>query len=373
MDWELNVKLRLGGIGVLLFSLPMLGQTPSPAHKTPPAAANAAPGDYPVMSAAAKARTRQVFGYFEAGQAGALYTAFAPPMKKSTSVANLSALAKRVGSDWGHEQKMLGENFVPDMLSVSTVYSRFSQFSNSKDPIYTVLAVDRQGQVSAFHAQPRTPPPSANRYSDYRDKARLRLPFDGSWFVYEGGREVYQNRYVFSDLDRYSVVFTVLKDGQAFSGDGTRNEQFFCYGQPVMSPADGTVVMTVDKFADNPPGRSEEIMPSGNRVLIFHGHGEYSLFMHLKRQSITVKAGDQLRQGDVIGECGNSGNSPAPSLEYRLQNSKGVPVPLSLPAQFVNYVADGTPVAWGEPLRGQTVRNHAASADAVTTPTSDQN
>ena len=55
--------------------------------------------------------------------------------------------------------------------------------------------------------------------------------------------------------------------------------------------------------------------------------------------------------------------SPAPHLEYRLQNSKGTPYPFTLPAQFVDYIADGKPVAEGEPVRGQSVRNGADGRD----------
>jgi murein DD-endopeptidase MepM/ murein hydrolase activator NlpD len=153
-----------------------------------------------------------------------------------------------------------------------------------------------------------------------------------------------------------------LKDGRPFSGDGGKNEQFYCYGQPVLAPADGTVVMITDTYADNAPGRPEEVMPSGNRVLISHGNKEYSVLLHLKQNSIKVKQGAKVKQGDVVGECGNSGASSAPHLEYRLQNSRGVPLPQTLPVQFVDYVADGAPVAVGEPLRGQTVRNATAPA-----------
>ena len=66
---------------------------------------------------------------------------------------------------------------------------------------------------------------------------------------------------------------------------------------PVLAPADGTVAMINDSFADNVPGRSEEIMPAGNRVLIDHGHKEYSLLMHLKQNSIKVKTGRQGQAG----------------------------------------------------------------------------
>ena len=35
---------------------------------------------------------------------------------------------------------------------------------------------------------------------------------------------------------------------------------------------------------DSLPGRPEQVMPTGNRVLISHGNQEYSLLMHLKQK-----------------------------------------------------------------------------------------
>lgn len=348
-------------VAMLLFPALIFAQAASPAPKKEAATPAVPGGSYPVMSAAAKSRARQIFGYFESGQSAALYAAFAPRMKKNSSTAKMATVAKQIGTEWGREEKMIGENFAPDMLSTNTVYSRYSQFSKSKDPIFTVMVLDEQGQVEIFQFRP-DPPPTGNRFVDYKNTAKIRLPFNGDWFVYQGGRLIYQNPNAYRDAERYAMTFTVLKDGRPFSGDGSKNEQFYCYGQPVLAPADGTVVMITDTYADNAPGRPEEVMPSGNRVLISHGNKEYSVLLHLKQNSIKVKQGAKVKQGDVVGECGNSGASSAPHLEYRLQNSRGVPLPQTLPVQFVDYVADGAPVAVGEPLRGQTVRNATTPA-----------
>jgi murein DD-endopeptidase MepM/ murein hydrolase activator NlpD len=339
----------------------MFAQTEAPAPKKQPPAPAASSGSYPVMSAAARSRARQLFALFESGQSAALYAAFSREMKKRGSAANFAVLSKKIGTEWGREQKMIGENFSPEVLSAKTVYSRYSQFSKSKDPIYTIIAVDEQGQIAVIQFQP-SPPATGNRFSDYKDTTKLRLPFNDEWFVYQGGRLIYQNSDAYRAVERYSMVFTVLKDGRPFSGDGTKNEQFYCYGKPVLAPADGTVVLINDSYADNEPGRPEEVLPGGNRVLIAHGNQEYSLLMHLKQNSIKVKQGVKVKQGDPVGECGNSGNSPEPHLEYRLQNSRGRPLPQTLPAQFVDFVADGGAVPMGEPVRGQFVHNGSAPA-----------
>ena len=351
---------------MVLFPALLFAQTAATTSKPQASATSASPASYPVMSPAAQARARQLFGYFESSQAAPLFAAFSPDMKKASGSAKVSSMTKGVTAQLGHEEKMLGENFAPDLLSRNTVYSRFSKFTKSKDPIFTVILVNPQGQVAMIQPRP-APPAPGNRYVDYKVQTKLKLPFTGEWFVYQGGRDIYQNVNAYRDAERYSMEFTVLKDGQPYSGDGTKNEQFYCYGQPVAAPADGTVVLVNDSFADNMPGRPEQVMPTGNRVLISHGNQEYSLFMHLKQNSIKVKNGAKVKQGDIVGECGNSGNSSAPHFEYRLQNSKGVPFPFTLPAVFVDYVANAKPVAAGEPVRGQTVHsggeNAAVAAD----------
>lgn len=150
------------------------------------------------------------------------------------------------------KQKMLGENFAPDLLSANTVYSRYSQFTKRKEPIFMVMILNEQGQIEMLEPHP-DPPPTGNRYSDYTDKTRLKLPFNGDWFVYQGGRFVYENQNAFRDAERYAMTFTVLKKGHPYSGDGSKNEQFYCYGQPVLVPADGTVMLVTDSYANNPP------------------------------------------------------------------------------------------------------------------------
>jgi hypothetical protein len=348
-------------IAILLAPALLFAQTGSSKPKPESLAPGISGGKYPVMSPAAKGRALQLYGYFESGQSAQLFAALSPEMKKNNSSARMAAMAREIATQWGREEKMLGENFAPELLSVNTVYQRYAQFSKSKNPIFTLMVIDEKGQMQVMQFQP-VPLLPGNRFADYQNKTTLKLPFTGDWFVYQGGRLPYQTPNAFKDMEAYELSFAVLKDGRPFSGDGSKNEQFYCYGQPVSAPADGTVVEIRNTVADNPPGQPEQAMPAGNRVIIYHGNQEYSLLSHLKLNSIKVKSGDKVKQGDVVAECGNSGSSSAPHLAYQLQNSKGRPLPISLPARFADYVADGKQEAWGEPVRGQFVHSNAAVA-----------
>lgn len=58
----------------------------------------------------------------------------------------------------------------------------------------------------------------------------------------------------------------------------------------------------------------------GNYVVIDHGGGIYSLYGHLYANTITVRAGDTVEQGQVIAKMGTSGNSTGPHLHFEIRN-----------------------------------------------------
>jgi len=76
-------------------------------------------------------------------------------------------------------------------------------------------------------------------------------------------------------------------------------------GNPVKSPAAGVVV-----FAE------KDIPLAGNLVIVDHGHGLTSSFLHL--QKIKVKVGDEVKQGQSIATLGNTGRSTGPHLDWRM-------------------------------------------------------
>lgn len=75
-------------------------------------------------------------------------------------------------------------------------------------------------------------------------------------------------------------------------------------GQAVHTPAAGVVVLTGDFFY------------SGNAVFVAHGEGMVSLLCHLSK--ITVKQGQALQAGDVVGEVGSTGRATGPHLHWSL-------------------------------------------------------
>ncbi len=84
----------------------------------------------------------------------------------------------------------------------------------------------------------------------------------------------------------------------------------------------------------DPPGLLEQCHNKANFVGIRHNDGTVSLYMHL--QSISVKVGDPVSQGDVIGRSGNSGYTTGPHLHIQLQNDCGIWFCQSVPLSFAD-------------------------------------
>ena len=76
----------------------------------------------------------------------------------------------------------------------------------------------------------------------------------------------------------------------------------------------------------------------GNCVLIQHRSDEVSVCAHLRRASVAVKVGEQVRRGQLLGRCGNSGNSSEPHLHYHLQNSPIIQDGLGIKCAFQKVV-----------------------------------
>lgn len=62
----------------------------------------------------------------------------------------------------------------------------------------------------------------------------------------------------------------------------------------------------------------------GNYVIIQHSDGNYTLYAHLYQNSITVTEGDSVKQGQVIGKMGSSGNSTGNHLHFEIREGANI-------------------------------------------------
>lgn len=76
-------------------------------------------------------------------------------------------------------------------------------------------------------------------------------------------------------------------------------------GTPVKAPADGVVSLV-----------HPNMFYSGGTLIIDHGHGVSSSFLHLHK--ILVREGEFVKQGDVVAHVGATGRVTGPHLDWRM-------------------------------------------------------
>lgn len=134
--------------------------------------------------------------------------------------------------------------------------------------------------------------------------------------------------------------------GNFSRGDGKENEDFFCFGHPLLAVAEGTVAAIHDGVPENPPGgRAVEIdynNLTGNFVVLKIGDGIYAGYAHMQPGRLRVKVGDHVKQGDVLGMLGNTGNSDALHLHFQLMDSPSIAISEGLPYAFASFETSGT-------------------------------
>lgn len=87
-------------------------------------------------------------------------------------------------------------------------------------------------------------------------------------------------------------------------------------GQKIISPNNGRVVFTAEHFF------------GGKTLVIDHGQGLYTSYMHLSK--VSVKVGDMVNRGAIIGRVGKTGRSTGPHLHWSARLNKARIDPLKL-------------------------------------------
>ena len=184
----------------------------------------------------------------------------------------------------------------------------------------------------------------------YQQKTLLIAPFRGHGIVGQdwmtsGGHNDFSTAFAI-DLDGLD-----LKDGEL--SDTDENASDAGYGREILAPALGTVVYARNDVPDNMhPGKEPDhdgpyyralhdpaMALAGNCVIIDHGNSEYSVMMHMQPGSVTVRVGDRVATGQVIGRLGNSGSATGPHVHYELQSGPQLWQYQSLPFRFQNIDA----------------------------------
>ncbi len=134
---------------------------------------------------------------------------------------------------------------------------------------------------------------------------------------------------------------------------GVPTRECFAWGAPIHSPFDGEIVRAVDGFPERRwihPVREAVLLlrnartfaPSrlpwilGNHVIARSG-GVFAGFAHLAPGSVTVREGQAVRVGEVIGRVGQTGNSTTPHLHFQLMDAADPMIARGVPCAFRSY------------------------------------
>ena len=131
--------------------------------------------------------------------------------------------------------------------------------------------------------------------------------------------------------------------------------RFLGFGRPILSPVDGVVAAVHDGEPDHPARRSQlALVPyalgqaararrgvaavAGNHVIIALGPtGPYVALVHLQVGSIIVATGQAVAAGQLLGSCGNSGNSTQPHVHVQVMDNLDIGTARGVPMAFQDF------------------------------------
>ena len=177
-------------------------------------------------------------------------------------------------------------------------------------------------------------------YSPPAYPVALDPPLAGEWAMLAGGRSALISHHYRTPIVSNAVDFVQLdEEGRGHDGDPKRETSWYGFGEPVLSPADGTVVSVSDVHPDEPVGNIGQNPSTGNHILLDIGSGRYAVLAHLQQGSARVSKGKRVRLGQQIAAVGDSGDSLVPHLHFQVQDSPDFGAQVrTLPIVFRNVV-----------------------------------
>jgi murein DD-endopeptidase MepM/ murein hydrolase activator NlpD len=157
-------------------------------------------------------------------------------------------------------------------------------------------------------------------YAPPADPVAIDPPLADEWAMLAGGRSALVSHHYPIPIVSDAVDFMRLDgEGRGYQGDPKRADSWYGFGEPVLAPADGTVVSVSDVHPDEPIGEVGQRPPYGNHIVLDIGDGRYAVLAHLQQGSARVNKGERVRAGQRIAAVGDSGRSLWPHLHIHVQ------------------------------------------------------
>lgn len=277
-----------------------------------------------------------------------IFTVFSGEMKKALPWEKTLALFENLKGQMG---KIKGKELLQQQggfMAFKTVFER--------GILLIHLSVNDSLQISGLYLKPYTEQqiPVMDR-----NKTTMSLPFAGEWYVFWGGDSKEANYHVINKAQKNAFDFVIVdREGKSYKTDGRENDDYYAFGKEIIAPCDGEIVLAVDGVKENKVGTMNAIFPTGNTVILATINQEYLVFAHFKQYSVRVKQGDKIRKGQLLGLCGNTGNSSEPHLHFHIQNTEDWSVATGVKCYFDHLRVDGHEKRNCSPVRGERISQY---------------
>ena len=226
--------------------------------------------------------------------------------------------------------------------------------TNFERGLFTVnISVDNDMKINGLFVKPFA---EDNFPKPERNTTKLSLPFKGEWKVYWGGDTKELNYHVESVAQKNAFDIMITdSNGSTHRSGGETTEDYYAFGKDIIAPCDGEVVLVVDGVKDNKPGEMNAFNVGGNMVIMKAGGNEFLVFCHFKHQSLAVKEGQKIKKGQLLGLCGNSGNSSEPHLHFHIQNIENINAATGIKCYFEKLLVNGQIKKDYSPIKGDKI------------------
>ena len=228
--------------------------------------------------------------------------------------------------------------------------------TNFESALFAInISVDNNSKINGLFLEPFK---EINFPAKERNITKLILPFKDTWTIVWGGDTKELNYHVETQAQKYAFDILITNDkGISYKTNGKTNDDFFAFGKEIIAPCDGEVVLVVDGIKDNLPGKSNPVYAPGNSVIIKTENNEFLFFAHFKQHTIMVKQGQKIKKQQLIGLCGNSGNSSEPHLHFHLQNIEDINSATGIKCYFDKIQLNGKVMADYSPIQKDKISN----------------
>jgi murein DD-endopeptidase MepM/ murein hydrolase activator NlpD len=302
----------------------------------------------PVEQESHKAVADQFVKDYNAGDYEAIFSVFAPGMKDALPLPEAQKFFTAVKSGY---RNIVEREFIRYQGGAVIYRTRCE-----RGTFALTLTVDANNKISGMYIKPYTEidPPKMER-----TKTDLILPFHDEWALVWGGETPEQNYHFAAHPSQKHAMDFVIKDekGKSYKASGASNDDFYAFGKELIAPCDGEIILVVDGVKDNKPGVMNPFFPTGNTVILKTDNLEYFIFAHFKQHSIKVTQGQQVKQGEVLGLCGNSGNSSEAHLHFHVQNVEDMNIATGVKCYFADILVGGEKRSNHSPVQNERVKN----------------